>query len=187
MTLRRGFKSEANSLSREMRQELGLLPHDPLCAWTLAEHLGYTVVGFTQLGAGAAAAVRTLSNTSLRSKFSAVTLNSQGNSWIIHNDTHHPRRQSSNIAHEVAHGLLCHSLGPLTNVDGSRSYNRELEEEANWLGPTLLVSEEATIYIVEQGIPDADACALYKVSSDLLTWRLRMTGAHVRVARRRAA
>jgi hypothetical protein len=58
--------------------------------------------------------------------------------------------------------------------------------EANWLGPALLISEEAAIYIVERRLTMSQAVVLFGVSSDLITMTLSVTGARRRVERRAA-
>lgn len=187
MSLRRGFKKEANEYAREMRSELGLAPHDPLCPWRLADHMGYTVRKLSEYRAAHPEGVSYLLSGPGQRAFSALAFYTEDFAVIVHNDAHHPRRQAADIAHELAHGLLLHRPAPLTGVDGSRLYDWEQEDEANWLGPAILVSEEAAIFIAESQQSAADACQLYNVSNDLLQMRLRMTNAFVRVARRRAA
>ena len=41
--MRRGFKTEANRMAREVRKELSLSPTSPLDVWALAKHLGIPV------------------------------------------------------------------------------------------------------------------------------------------------
>jgi hypothetical protein len=48
MALRRGFKSEANWLARNVRDELGIASHLPLCPWRLAELLGFPVISISE-------------------------------------------------------------------------------------------------------------------------------------------
>jgi Zn-dependent peptidase ImmA (M78 family) len=95
--------------------------------------------------------------------------------------------QAANIAHELAHGLLMHPFAPLTGANGARIFDRQLEDEANWLGPALLISEKAAMVIAERDQPHALACDEYGVSQDLLSMRLRVTGGLIRISRRRAA
>lgn len=187
MEHRRGFKAEANWYAREMRRELCLQPHDPLCPWKLAEHLEYKVVELSEYAADEPRAAAYLRSARGQKEFSAITLCDDEIRWIIHNDAHHRRRQAANISHELAHGLLLHRPAPLTGMNGARIFNREQENEANWLGPALLVSEEAALFIVETAKPLAAVCETYGVSGDLLQMRLHVTGAFIRVARRRAA
>lgn len=187
MRYRRGFKTEANSYARDMRSELGIEPHGSLCPWRLVEHLGYIVIKLSDFAEAEPNAVAYFTSGSGQAEFSAVTLPNEGASWIIHNDSHSLSRQAANLAHEAAHGLLCHQAAPLTDARGVRIFDREQENEANWLGPALLVSEESALYIAEQRLMHTIACERYGVSLDLLQMRLRVTAAHTRVARRRAA
>jgi hypothetical protein len=60
-----------------------------------------------------------------------------------------------------------------------------LEAEADWLGPALLVPEEAALHVVESGIPIGEAAGIHKASVALLEMRTGVTGARGRVERRR--
>ena len=60
---------------------------------------------------------------------------------------------------------------------GDRIYKRELEEEANWLGPVLLVTNEAARWAMATGMSVADAARHFEVSEDLMEFRFRMSGA----------
>jgi Zn-dependent peptidase ImmA (M78 family) len=185
MRYRRGFKSEANWYAREMRVELGLAPHAPLCPRKLAHHLEYTIVELSSLANSEAAAVSYLMSKKGQGEFSAITLKGEQQTSIVHNDAHHPRRQASNIAHELAHGLLMHPFAPLIGQNGARIYDGDMEAEANWLGPALLVSEEAAMFIAERGHPHEMTCKEYGVSQEVLLMRLQVTGALIRLSRRR--
>ena len=88
---------------------------------------------------------------------------------------------------KLAHGLLCHPMTSLTDESGARVFNRQHEDEANWLGPALLISEEAALHIAELRLAHAVARELYQVSNEVLQMRLRVTGALLRIARRPAA
>src|SRR5947208_875623 len=71
--LRRGFKTEASDLAREVRGELGLQLLDPLDPWRLAAHLDIPVIPLSELAGGAARAVHHLQEVDPTS-FSAVTV-----------------------------------------------------------------------------------------------------------------
>ena len=74
---------------------------------------------------------------------------------------------------------------PQSSIEfGCRQFNRAHEEEANWLGPALLISEEAALYIVEQRLTVDWAGLDYGVSRDLITMRISVTGAQRRMQRR---
>jgi hypothetical protein len=65
--------------------------------------------------------------------------------------------------------------------EGSRDYDSVLEIEAHWLGPALLVSEEAALYIVAQDFPMAHTSRPYGVSQELITMRINVIGARKRI------
>ena len=181
MTLRRGFKTEANAYSREMRLELGLAAHSPLCQWQLAEHLGHTVLPMSSYIDLHSREVLHLSSNKGRKEFSAVTVNSEIGPIIIHNDRHDTKRQAANLAHECAHGLLHHK--PCALFDGTkRVYNAEMEEEACWLGPALLISDEAALLIANRRYSLEQASDLYGASIEVIRFRLNVCGAARRAA-----
>lgn len=184
MALRRGFKAEANWYAREMRRELGLAPVSPLCPWKLAEHLGFPVFPLSEYAAIAPDAVRYLRSKNGQKDFSAITLFDGHFRWIIHNDAHDPKRQAANIAHELAHGLLLHRPAPLFTSAGVRHYNAEQEEEASWLGPALLISDEAALHIVERKMAIEVASDRYGASIQVIQMRMNVSGATRRVGRR---
>ena len=184
MTLRRGFKSEANWLSRNVREGLGIAAHLPICPWQLATHLGFPVVAMSDLEESEPAAVAYLRSLRGQRDFSAITLFEGTSRKIIHNDAHQEKRQAANIAHELAHGLLLHPPKPPFDAEGSRHYDHEIEEEANWLGPALLVSEEAAMHIARMKLPIAKASDVYGASEELVRMRLNVTGAVVRAMRK---
>lgn len=182
MAYRRGFKTEANDIAREIRQELKLGSIDPLNPWLLAKHLDIEIIKMSDLGDQAPSAVR-LFGVTHTSAFSAVTVFRGMERTIMHNDSHTPGRQASDIAHEEAHSLLLHPPTPAINAHGCRNWNQDHEDEASWLGAVLLVPEAVTLHVVRQGIPLDAAAEQYGVSIELMRWRINMTGAHRRVRR----
>lgn len=182
MGLRRGFKSEANDYAREFRSELGLQPHEPMSPWELANHLEIPIIPLSDLVNGASEAVAILKGRE-RSSFSAVTLFEDTRRMILHNDAHHPRRQASNIAHEISHAVLGHTPGPSLDQRSIGLFDKKQEEEAHWLGYALLISEEAALFIVQEGMSMDQTIEIYGVSRDLIEFRIRKTGADVKVKR----
>ncbi len=187
MAFRYGFKTEANWYAREMRRELGLALYSPLCPWKLAEHLEFSLVPLSSYETAAPELVAYYRSISGKKDFSAITLFDGPVRWIVHNDWHHPKRQAANIAHELAHGLLLHPPKPPLDGKSSRHFDAALEEEANWLGPALLVSDEAALFIEERKLTLSEASGRYGVSVDLVRMRLNVSGAALRIARRGAA
>jgi Zn-dependent peptidase ImmA (M78 family) len=182
--LRRGFKTEANDTAREVRSELGLTLVDPLDPWRLAAHLDIPVVALSTLSTDAK-----LADYFLRvdtGAFSAVTVFGGTQRMIAYNDAHSAGRQSSDICHELSHGLLLHPPAPALGTGGCRNWDGVLELEAEWLAGALLISEEAALLIARQGLPLDAAAARYGVSKQMVQFRLNVTGARARVSRGRA-
>lgn len=180
MKFERGFKAHANAIALDVREELGVESHAPLCPWGLAAHLEIPI---TTLQALANANPRLAGHVNYLARrqprvFSAITLFDGNKRFIIHNDGHAPTRQRSNLAHELAHALLLHPPHPPFCSRGQRIYNRALEAQAAWLGPVLLISNEAAQWAVANGMTEDAAARHFGVSRDLLIFRLRMSGAH---------
>ncbi len=179
MSLRRGFKAEADWYAREMRRELKLNPHDPLCPWQLANHLEIEIVKLSGYRKEASEAVGYLMSKG-RDHFSAVTVfpTRHGRKRVIcTNDSHAKTRQAASVSHELSHALLGHPPTDMFEVDPIA------EEEAHWMGPALLVSVEAAMRIAFRKISIDDAAEHYGVSADLMRMRLNVTGALKRANR----
>jgi Zn-dependent peptidase ImmA (M78 family) len=185
VTLRRGFKAEANEIALEVRRELGVIPIDRLDAWALARHLDIPVHPLSALHQWAAAALHHFSEVH-PAVFSAVTVFDGPRRAIYHNDAHNPGRQASNLAHELAHGLLLHPPTPALDDRGCREWDQNIEDEATWLGGVLLITEQAALSIARRGLSMGEAAAIYGVSEQMVRYRLNMTAAQrrVRVLRR---
>ncbi len=182
MALRRGFKTEARGIALEVRAELGLRPTDPLDPLKLAAHLDIPVIPLSALKGEAPGMFKQFSRID-RSAFSAITVFSGPRRVIVHNDSHSAGRQHSNLAHELSHGLLLHPPRPPLDGYGNRDWDRDQELEADWLAGVLLVPDEAALLIVRRGLPPAAAAELYRVSERMMTFRLNMSGARLRVRR----
>jgi Zn-dependent peptidase ImmA (M78 family) len=180
--LRRGFKKEAHALAREVRADLGLTPVDPLDPFALASLLEIPVYSLSDLRDGAAEAVRHLTKRD-PSAFSAVTIFEGLRKTIWHNDGHALVRQRSNVAHELAHALLFHTPGSDPDPVRARPWDKTAEEEAQWLGGALLVSYEAALALARAGSDTLSGAGRYGVSTEMLTYRLNVTGALIRAAR----
>lgn len=177
--LRWGFKTEANEISLGVRREMGLAPRDPLDPWKLAEHLAIPVVSLTELARSAPDVLRQLTVVD-PSAFSAATIFRGPQRLIVNNDAHALTRQAADVAHELAHGLLQHPPAPALDGAGCRDWDATIEEEANWLGPALLVSEPAALWVARRRLTLAEAARKYGVSKKLMRFRLNVTGAHRR-------
>jgi Zn-dependent peptidase ImmA (M78 family) len=184
MAMRRGFKTEANGIAIEVRAELDLRALDPLDPWRLAEHLEIPVITLSSLEADIPDAVHRLRAVE-PDAFSAVTVFAGTKRAIVHNDRHSRGRQASNLAHEVAHGLLHHPATPARDDRGCRYWNQDIEDEASWLAGALLIPEDAALWIVRQGMSLENAADHFGVTKRMVTFRVNVTGARIRVARAR--
>lgn len=180
MGLRRGFKAEAEWYAQDMRKDLSLRAWEPICPHRMAQHLDHKVVDLSAFETTHPKDVGILRECTGPKGFSAVTLHKGSLRLIVLNDGHTAARQAADIAHELAHALLHHKPLPLDNGTGVRAFNAVDEEEAKWLGPTLLVPGPAAIAITRRGDTYQDAARTYGVSIELMRMRLNATGARRR-------
>jgi len=179
--MERGFKARANRVAVDVRSDLGLRAYDPLDPLAVCSHFGIEVVPLTKYGKEATHFTRIE-----RGAFSAVTVPCGIRRAIVHNDTHAPDRQRSNIMHELAHAFLGHPPCSAFNCDGERQYDSGIEAEAAFLGGALLITNEAAWHIVRAQLRGV-ARQMYGVSQRMLDYRLRISGALTRAARLRSA
>ncbi len=184
MGYRRGFKSEANGIALDVREELGLQALDRLDPVRLADHLAVPVIPLSAFGRDAPLAVQYFRRADTGA-FSAVTVFAGHRRTIVHNDFHSAGRQASNLVHELAHALLHHEPTPALDDRGCRLWNQNIEDEAQWLAGALLITEDAALWIARGGCSISDGAARFGVSDVMVTYRLNVTGARKRVARMR--
>lgn len=181
MAFRRGFKTEANSLGREIRTEFKIGPFDRMDPFELAANLEVTVLTLTELSASSPAISHLITNEP--EVFSAVTVFCGPRRTIVHNDGHSEARQNSNLTHELAHALLHHPPSAALDDKGCRNWSQDIEDEANWLAGILLVSEEMTIAVARGRFTQTDAAWKLGVSKQMIMFRMNATGAKKRVQR----
>jgi hypothetical protein len=185
MAFRRGFKTEATATADEIRRELGRRPFDSLDPIELAECLAIPVWTLSEF-VDSHPAIAHLLNVE-PNLFSAVTVFAGPRRTIVHNDAHLGGRQNSNLAHELAHGLLHHLATPALDDKMDRLWNQDIEDEAAYLGGALLVTEAMTISIAEGRLTKLEAAVQLGVSPQMIQYRLNCTGAVQRVERMRKA
>lgn len=171
MEFRRGFKAEANRIALRVREQMGLSPVAPIDPAAVCDHFDIKLLRLGDLDPlspflGAKS-----------SSFSAVIVPCGFHTAIVHNNSHHPHRQRSNICHELAHCFLGHKCAPPLMESGERAHDGGIEAEAHHLAGVLLVPNEAAVHIVREGLV-TQAQGIYGVSSAMLTYRLRISGAH---------
>jgi hypothetical protein len=178
MKYRRGFKTEAERIALDVRAELGWSATDALDVLAVAERWGIPVVPMSALaGECAADGFDRTFRTSEQDSFSAVTIFAGAARLIVHNDSHHPHRQFSNIAHELSHCILEHQPTCLRDDEsGCRDWNATYEAEADWLGGTLLIPREGGLHYIKRGRSIEEIAAHFHVSESLARWRINQTG-----------
>ncbi len=181
MALPHGFKSKANAIARKARAALGLAASAPLSPWRLALSMGVVTSPLSSFAQECGDAVRHLMTVDRRA-FSAGTFQLGGKTLVVYNDANAALRQRSDLAHELAHLLLKHPMLPILDERGCRHLDKDREDEANWLGPALLVSDEAALHIARQGWTVAQAASEYEVTEEVTRFRLNVTAAFRRVA-----
>jgi hypothetical protein len=169
----RGFKARANRIAIRVREQLGLSPIDAIDPFVICDFFDIDVMRMSSLPCDCSAFC-----SDGQGCFSAMTVSRGIRTAIVHNDTHHPLRQRSNICHELAHLFLGHQHAPPLNDNGERAHDSGIEAEANFLGGCLLMPNEAALYVISNGLA-ARAQLIYGVSKPMLEYRLRVSGAHV--------
>ena len=189
-TLERGFKAWAERTAAAVRRDHGWSPTEPLDPWQLAARLGVRVVNprdYPDLPSDIRVQLLERDPTG----WSAATVFVGDTAIIVHNPEHSTGRQKSDIVHELAHIMLEHD--PATVVfseDGAmatRTFNQKQEDEANWLGWTLLLPRNALVAARQKRMAKAQIARTFGVSEKLVGYRLQVTGVDVQMRRRRTA
>lgn len=186
MALRRGFKTEAEEISLEVRRELDLKTVDPLDPRDLARHLGVPILGLrdlAKLGADKDAVRHFLGKG--QAELSGFVVFRGSRCAVICNESHARTRQNSSLAHELSHLILGHEPAPALGEGGCRRWDQIQEAEADWLGGTLLVPRVAALKIARSREDLREAAKRFGVSRKLMRWRLNHTGALKQAQRER--
>lgn len=179
MTLRRGFKADAERIAADQRQLLGLAPTDPIDPFRLLQHHRITVRTPADVAALALMPRDTLQRLDEYSDFwSALTVRTPAGIVVVHNPQHERPRQHSNLTHELAHVLLSHSPGALQTVAGCvmRDFDEVQEEEARCLGDTLLAPRAALARAARRRMSIEQTAAWLGSSVQLASYRANTTG-----------
>lgn len=186
--LERGFKTRCENMARGLRKELGLSHVDPLPPRELAGYLDVPIFALADIPGLDPADIHQLLVVDPGS-WSAITVSAGGREAIITNTAHRGGRPSTDLMHELAHILLGHEPSTMFFVGEKdialRGYNKDAEDEANWMAGTLLLPRDALVYIRTLGMAEAQVCKSYNVSSDLLGYRTDITGVNRQFGRQR--
>ena len=110
-----------------------------------------------------------------------MTIRVDGCMLVIHNPTHSPARQEADIMHEVAHVMCGHDPAEFVFLPGLpvllRTYRKEDEEEAAWLGGCLQIPRMGLLWALTQGMIQNEQIAAHFVASvAMVRFRRNMTG-----------
>lgn len=177
--LRRGFKSQCERRSTEVRKNFGLDASEPLSAYSLAEEMLVIVWTESDVSKVSKDDITQLCVVDPES-WSAFTMRFKDRHLVVYNSTQSIPRQNSVVMHELSHIMLGHDLTSASLTDEGyfvpTTYNQDQEDEANWLAGTLLLPRPSLLHIRYRRLSNTEAMEKYKVSQQMLTWRFRMTG-----------
>ena len=181
-TFERGFKAWCERYSTDIRRTLGAGPEAPLDTRALAQQLGVRV-WFPHDVPGLDSdtlAILLRNDGKTPSCWSAVTIVLGKKIVVILNSSHSAARQASDLTHELAHRIRGHVAQEIDVTDEGvmllKSYEKVLEDEADWLSGCLLLPREALLHIRRQGLSDEEAASRYGVSLRMLSYRVARTG-----------
>lgn len=173
--MRRGFKAEAERLAEKVRADMGKRPIDPLDALELARHVGADVRRADELTS--LEKLQTLEELQ-PGAFSACTFTVGDRHVIVYSPLASAGRTQSDIAHEVAHIVLAHSMKTVQAIGGVSFFtcDADEEQEANWLAGCLLLPRRLVYLAAKRGLDSAEIAEAYSVSEPMASFRLRTTG-----------
>lgn len=178
----RGFKAWCERYAADKREELGILPSDPLDPLALAKNLNIRVWTPNDVPGISEEQLKVLlrNDGKTPSCWSAVTLVIRDKTVVILNSSHSPGRQASDLTHELAHRIRGHQTQEMdVSAEGLMllsSYDKLQEEEADWLSSCLLLPREALISIKRRRLELQNAAELFGVSKQMLNYRLACSG-----------
>lgn len=176
--MRRGFKAEAERISLAARKTMGLPPAARLDPWEYAESLNIVVLDFDELKL----AEKHRSQLVERDEegWSGLTLKEGERFFVVLNPAHERPRHCNTLMHEVSHIYLKHVPGRVDiSVSGLMllsDYPDDQEQEADWLSAALLLPRDALQQLRYRGVAPEAIATKFEVSTQLVEWRLRMTG-----------
>ena len=185
MALRRGFKSEAERISKDLRVQLGKFEADPLAPHEVAQLLGIEIRAGDELIP--LERFKELEDLQPGAFFACTLKPSSDRMVIVHNPLYSQSRRNSDVTHELAHTLLGHELSRIEKIGDLtfRSCDSVQEEEAGWLSGSLLLPRALLLKEVGRGQEARSIAEKYKVSEDMARYRIRVTGVERQLARRK--
>lgn len=187
MAFKRGFKSQCERRSTEIRKQLNIATTAPLKAAALADYIGVTIWSLDDIKELDEADYKQLAIHD-PDTWSAFTLQIENEHLIVFNSSQGAERVNSVCMHELSHILLGHRLHDAHLSDRGHlvpgNFSKDQEDEADWLAGTLLLPRPALIDIRSRGLTDYQVKDEYLVSFAMIKWRFRMTGVDYQLSNR---
>jgi Zn-dependent peptidase ImmA (M78 family) len=184
--VRYGFKAWAERTAAGIRRELRIQPLAALPAQRLADHLGITIVEPAALPGMTDDLLHRLVKE-FGHCWSALTIVAEAITIIVCNPTHADTRRESDVMHELAHIICCHTPARIELEDGFpfrlRSFNPNDEAEAVWLGGVLQIPRAALLQLVRRGYVNEALAEHFCASDDMVRFRRNVTGVDTQIRR----
>lgn len=182
----RGFKSWADKKSLEIRRRIGLRSNDPLDCQLLCDELGISVIALSDLSKSGFPREHFLRLRSQDSDFFACLVETPSGLILINNSNSSQKRSNSNIVHEISHVICEHNFATIVPISGSilREFDKECEDEANWMAGCLLLPREGLIWAYREGFTISQISHHFGASEQMSRWRYNITGVSKQLRRR---
>jgi Zn-dependent peptidase ImmA (M78 family) len=186
---RRGYKSWCEQVAAKLRRDADLGPIDPIPPAVIAADLNVRLIPASELADLPAGTLDRLLHAH-NEAWSAITVSDGDRHLVVYNPAHSDARQANDIAHELAHIILKHTpTFSFMNPEKQlliRSFDKNQEDEANWLAASILLPRAALVAMRSKRVRNEEICSRYGISTQLLTYRLNTTGVDRQMARRKA-
>jgi len=183
---RRGFKTWCETISTEKRRALKIPLTAALDPRLVARDMRIAVRYIEQIPNLEPGTIPQLTVHD-SDVWSALTVCHNGKYLIVLNSAHPKTREANTLMHEIAHLIIGHKPARLDITDDGlmilSSYDKQHEDEANWLAAALLLPREALLYARRRGMTVPEAAAHYGCSTALFTMRVQTTGVDVQLRR----
>lgn len=181
----RGFKSNAKKESLEIRKGLGIDFNQPLDCFKLIESLDIPAHPVEKMGEFGLCTelINTICYAKGKQQFSATTISVPLGHIIIYNQTHTFERTNSSLAHEASHIILGHEFSSILDMKMvSREFDKEKEDEANWMAACLLLPEDGLIWALKKNMNIERIADHFNISKQMAQWRYNSTGMRQRMS-----
>jgi hypothetical protein len=176
--VKRGFKSWADKKSLEVRKGIGLRSNDTLDCLLLSENLGIPIITLSDLNDLGFPREHFLRLRSQDSDFFACMVQTPVGLILINNHNTSQKRSNSNIVHELSHVLCGHKFLTTIPINGSilREFDKDCEDEANWLAGCLLLPRDGLVWACRKGLTISQISQHFNASETMTKWRYNVTG-----------